>query len=114
MQWNKTAGDGDRLPYIFDSNALRRSPRLLRDYPEVPYFMEPPQGLEDSLALHLSDAQLYVGNKGTGSPFHFHEDAWNATLRGRKEWFLLPPSDSIYFTIPIKEEWLLQQYERGG
>ena len=100
-------------PYVFDSDILHASPRLLRDYPEIPQCMEPPRGLGDALALHLSDAQLYVGSAGSGSPLHFHEDAWNAAFRGRKEWFVLPPADAVYSTVPIKA-WLRQQEEEGG
>jgi hypothetical protein len=45
--------------------------------------------------------QFYLGGPGSGSPFHFHKDAFNALMYGKKRWFLLPPSQALYSTIPV-------------
>jgi hypothetical protein len=45
--------------------------------------------------------QFYLGGPGSGSPFHFHKDAFNALMYGKKRWFLLPPSLALYSTIPV-------------
>lgn len=39
-----------------------------------------------------SNVQFAVGNTGSGSPAHFHDDAFNVLLSGRKRWWLWPPS----------------------
>ena len=50
--------------------------------------------------LHRRDAQdvvqVYVGPTGAGAPFHYHENALNALLHGRKRWWLKEPSDAVY------------------
>jgi hypothetical protein len=45
--------------------------------------------------------QFYLGGPGTGSPFHFHKDAFNALMYGKKRWFLIPPASALYSTVPI-------------
>jgi hypothetical protein len=45
--------------------------------------------------------QFYLGGPGTGSPLHFHKDAFNALIYGKKRWFLLPPSQALYSTLPV-------------
>ena len=37
-------------------------------------------------------AALYVGADGSGNPFHYHQQTWNALLAGRKRWLLYPPN----------------------
>ena len=39
---------------------------------------------------------LYVGADGSGNPFHYHQQTWNALLAGRKRWLLYPPSQAFY------------------
>jgi hypothetical protein len=45
--------------------------------------------------------QFYLGGPGTGSPLHFHKDAFNALMYGKKRWFLIPPASALYSTVPI-------------
>jgi len=40
--------------------------------------------------------KVYVGPTGAGAPFHYHENALNALLHGRKRWWLKEPSDAVY------------------
>lgn len=35
--------------------------------------------------------QLYLGGAGTGAPLHFHGDAFNVLVHGRKQWWIFPP-----------------------
>jgi hypothetical protein len=37
-----------------------------------------------------------IGPINSGSPFHFHCDAVNALVYGRKRWWLYPPSVALY------------------
>ena len=37
-----------------------------------------------------------MGPTGAGAPFHYHENALNALLHGRKRWWLKEPSDAVY------------------
>ena len=45
--------------------------------------------------------QFILGGPGSGSPWHFHQSAWNALLRGRKRWRLLPPDAPAMASNPI-------------
>lgn len=44
--------------------------------------------------------ELYLGGPGSGAPMHFHGDAFNALMWGGKAWFLLPPGEAHYSTVP--------------
>ncbi|CAJ1458036.1 unnamed protein product [Effrenium voratum] len=44
--------------------------------------------------LSATTLQFAIGDEGSGSPLHFHQDAVNLLLCGRKRWWLLPPSGS--------------------
>ena len=94
------------VPYVFDSTILNQSPKLLRDFPALPWFAEPPAHLNQNvLGLQLDPSQLYVGSRGSGSPMHFHSDALNACFKGEKLYALLPPAESVYSITPL-ETWL--------
>lgn len=41
-------------------------------------------------------AQLGLGPKGTGAPFHYHMPAVNLLVDGQKRWALIPPSVAWY------------------
>ena len=55
--------------------------------------------------LQNTHFQYYQGKPGTGAPVHFHVDAWNALVHGRKRWFIFPPMKGMYTTKPIGQ-WL--------
>jgi len=44
--------------------------------------------------------QFYVGGPGSGAPPHYHEDAVNVLMHGRKRWWLQPPRWAEYSTVP--------------
>ena len=44
--------------------------------------------------------QFFLGAAGTGAPPHFHKDALNLLVWGSKRWWLLPPSQALYSTVP--------------
>jgi len=48
-------------------------------------------------------AQFFLGPPGPGAPFHFHKDAVNYLAHGAKLWWLLPPSQALYSTIPMAQ-----------
>jgi hypothetical protein len=39
---------------------------------------------------------LFMGPQGSGTSMHYHKDAWNALLFGRKLWVLTPPPHSAF------------------
>ena len=46
----------------------------------------------ESQYFHITTLQFAVGHHGSGSPMHFHQDAVNLLLTGRKRWWLQAPS----------------------
>jgi len=42
--------------------------------------------------FHATALQFAVGSVGSGSPQHFHDDAFNVLLMGRKCWWFWPPA----------------------
>ena len=96
----------DLADYVFDtgdaSDALVRNSSLM---PRLLNILRPAPALDAALDgiprwLHRRDAQdvvqVYVGPTGAGAPFHYHENALNALLHGRKRWWLKEPSEAVY------------------
>eukprot|EP00037_Helgoeca_nana_P029652 m.357053 g.357053 ORF g.357053 m.357053 type:complete len:571 (+) comp28021_c0_seq8:5354-7066(+) len=82
----RVAGIASSTPplYAFDAEMLRAT--FGGDY------ALPPEINASFRGWGLQTHQLALGPEGSGSPFHFHEDAINALIYGRKMWDLLPPS----------------------
>ena len=58
-----------------------------------------------SATLAPQSPALYVGGNGSGNPFHYHQQTWNALVAGRKRWLLYAPRDAFYSELhPL--EWL--------
>lgn len=67
-------------------------------------------------AVKFTSFQWYLGPTGSGAPVHFHGDAFNYIIYGKKHWFLIPPNHTIYSRKPIgrwiKED--LPRLKKGG
>eukprot|EP00042_Codosiga_hollandica_P045174 m.455331 g.455331 ORF g.455331 m.455331 type:complete len:270 (+) comp56958_c1_seq38:1341-2150(+) len=50
--------------------------------------------------VSFTSKQFYLGSKGSGAPIHYHGNAINTLVYGRKQWFLLPPSLAVYSKQP--------------
>jgi hypothetical protein len=96
----------DLADYVFDTgdaaDALVRNSSLM---PRLLNILRPAPALDAALDgiprwLHRRDAQdvvqVYIGPTGAGAPFHYHENALNALLHGRKRWWLKEPSEAVY------------------
>ena len=96
----------DLADYVFDTgdaaDALVSNSSLM---PRLLNVLRPAPALDAALDgiprwPHRRDAQdvvqVYVGPTGAGAPFHYHENALNALLHGRKRWWLKEPSEAVY------------------
>lgn len=54
--------------------------------------------------------QLAIGGKRTGAPPHYHKAAVNTLFYGRKKWFFMPPTSTVY-TSQSAQEWLSSRHE---
>lgn len=79
--------------YAFSTPSQAWQARLLKDAP-LPSFA--PRGSS-------SEFQFYLGPAGSGAPMHFHGHAINTMAFGEKHWFLLPPDEAFYSTLPASE-----------
>jgi hypothetical protein len=59
------------------------------------------QRLDGPGSAELLGPQFYIGAAGSGAPIHYHTDAQNVLLYGRKRWYLMHPSDTEFQTVPI-------------
>ena len=69
---------------------------------ELQRYLDVPAGEKRGSWLHWN---LGLGGEGSGASFHFHAKAVNLLVSGRKRWFLQPPAQATYSTVPIFE-WL--------
>merc|ERR1712176_15793 len=63
------------------------SQMIRTDLNDLPERLPPPFQQFRAFALQFS-----VGGNGSGSPVHFHNDAFNILLSGKKKWWLWPPA----------------------
>lgn len=58
--------------------------------------------------------QFSLGPPGTGAPFHFHTNALNILVYGRKRWFFKHPHNATYSnTAPLQWYRAYQSAEQG-
>ena len=69
----------------------REDPARLLSHFERPPFVEDEQWL-----LRTDTIQFYLGGAYSGAQPHWHANAWNWLVHGRKRWFLWPPSKAAY------------------
>eukprot|EP00049_Salpingoeca_infusionum_P014155 m.264103 g.264103 ORF g.264103 m.264103 type:complete len:675 (+) comp15609_c2_seq4:193-2217(+) len=79
--------------YVFDGYVLDNALQGVCQMP--PAIMEAFETLDDDVQLAIAN-QLYVGPACTGSPSHFHDEAFNYLAHGQKLWFLSSPAHSPY------------------
>merc|ERR1712129_606377 len=66
-------------------------------HPRLASLLRETLGLPEQLpapfaSFHVTELQFALGDAGSGSPMHFHHDAINILLSGRKRWWLVPPA----------------------
>ena len=77
--------------YVFDTEVAER--RLL------PGTVAWPAALNDTYGV-APVYQFGLGPACAGAPLHYHEDAWNLLLDGAKLWWLQPPHERAYSSVP--------------
>lgn len=45
--------------------------------------------------------QLAAGQSGTGAPWHWHQDALNICIVGKRYWYFRPPADALMSRRPV-------------
>eukprot|EP00041_Stephanoeca_diplocostata_P004298 m.42505 g.42505 ORF g.42505 m.42505 type:complete len:661 (-) comp15032_c0_seq1:1748-3730(-) len=81
--------------YVFDSEFLHQHADAVADIriPEV------------FAGVKMHPMQFMLGPPQSGSPVHFHQDAWNACVFGRKLWVLLPANATSISTQSVRTWW---------
>lgn len=95
---NSNVNSSEIPPYIFQGRTLEdkfvskfeKTPPILKDVNIV----DKSGGIGPGLFVH--PLQFYLGPPQSGASMHFHTNAVNILMFGRKKWFLQPPSDSSY------------------
>lgn len=86
--------------YVFDNTLLDAAPGLKDDLEWPRMFSK----------LAPSDSQqIIMGPEASGAPMHFHVEAFNAALVGRKRWFLVPPANNFWSRKPAAT-WFADNY----
>jgi ribosomal protein L16 Arg81 hydroxylase len=108
-------------PYVFDAGLLSDVAGLFATDAEVVERAKnarPQEAIEPFSGLgalpmvaggEIAVTQFILGPEGSGSPVHFHKDALNVALVGRKRWFLFPPSQRFWSAKPAAA-WLAEDY----
>ena len=82
-------------PYIFDARATHPITVGMPPPPLVPPHYGAP-----------AMRQFSLGGHGTGAPPHFHGEAFNGLLFGRKRWLFFRPRDAFFSRRPARAWWL--------
>ncbi|CAJ1398866.1 unnamed protein product [Effrenium voratum] len=90
-----SGAEGEAPCYVFDAAVLRRRSELAeKALPLTRAFMK-------EHCSHVRQPQFGVGFRGAGAPMHTHHAALNASLAGRKRWFLMPPEVAGWTLDPV-------------
>jgi len=86
---------------ILESPGEKDPDKKLLKYPKGFPFGETGLRLPDwvNKTMFTSSFQFYMGPPGSGAPIHFHDDALNFLVHGRKRWFLQRPIDTRYMRV---------------
>ena len=88
------------IMYVFDNELLTSDEgKILLNDITIPQLFD----------YHWKIAQFMWGPSGSGAPLHFHQDAWNAVLFGKKSWSLYPTHNSSY-SKKIYPDWNAPYY----
>ena len=105
---DESAVEALRIPhYVFDGQISAKLPDFEEELlTAVPEYVE---GYDPVLT------QFNLGPALTGAQPHFHGDAWNALVYGRKQWFVSPPSRA-FFAQPGQRviDWLRTREPEGA
>jgi len=82
--WGSANAAGEKN-YLFEAYIEQKAPELLDDIVLPAYFQK---------SCSMLYYELFLGPARSGAPVHFHNDAWNALVFGKKLWFLYPPARS--------------------
>ena len=93
----KSVTDFNSPTYIFETIPLD-SP-LLTDF-KMPSVLDP-----EATNIDINKLQFYLGPTLSGSPVHFHRNAWNILVYGQKRWFLYPPDKAFYSKQHVWDWW---------
>jgi len=88
--------------YVFSRLHQERDERLIAEF----------DSFELVAGLPNTYWQFYLGPMESGAPVHFHGNAWNILMHGRKKWLMYPPLQGFYSTVPIRS-WLKKGYPRA-
>ncbi|XP_065905980.1 uncharacterized protein [Dysidea avara] len=92
--------------YIFEP--ISENSPLLDDF-VLPSILDP-----ELTHATLSHVQFYIGPALSGAPGHFHRNAWNVLIYGKKRWFLYPPTEAFYSRQHVWQWWQQQQKPIGA
>ncbi|CAK9060798.1 JmjC domain-containing protein 8 (Jumonji domain-containing protein 8) [Durusdinium trenchii] len=84
----------EKLSYIFE--------RLKDDEGPLSFARSPPKLFKEHIKLRA--AQFSLGGQLMGSPLHYHVDAVNSLIYGRKLWFLKPPAEQEFRKTVVYED----------
>lgn len=91
----------DQLPdYAFTTPSPRWRAQLSKDCPLPDYV---PISSTTQGSGSDREIQFFLGPAGSGAPVHFHGHAVNTMAFGEKRWFLYPPGQAFYSTLPAIE-----------
>lgn len=79
--------------YIFSQLSQQRDRALISEF----------NCIDITKKLENLNWQFYHGPAESGAPVHFHGDAWNLLVHGRKRWLIYSPMDGFYSTQPSSE-----------
>lgn len=99
------AGRTERLYFFEWHKNLGDAVRLVDEWKAAPYF---------KFGHKASERIIAIGGTDSGIPFHFHGEAWNELLYGRKRWFLYPPHSPPsrgYNDYHDQAQWTRDTYE---
>ena len=110
--WEKKSDDESDRSFLFDGGRLYHTTSLQNEIGLPPLALNfTRQHGGARTYLH----QFHLGPKGSGAQPHFHGDAWNALIYGRKKWIFHPPPNGEFTTMSVmKSGAMLKQSKTRG